>query len=250
MPLPVHDRGYPHPELLAETDWLASRLSDPMVRVVDARSDENYATGHIPGAVHLSGFSLGGLRAGPEMPEPEAFAQLVGSLGIDEHTPVVVYDQGQSQMAGMTAWAFLYYGHPDLRYLDGGLTKWTAEGLPLSSDPPAHEPRTFAARPMAGVFCSLEQAKAAVDDDDAIFWDVRSLGEFEGDHAGLESSAAARAPAGSDPPGVDRALRCQRGDLEACRRDHHPPGGERDHTGGRRRHQLRRRCARVSRRSS
>ena len=180
MPLPVHDRGYPHPELLAETDWLASRLSDPTVRVVDARSDEDYASGHIPGAVHLSGFSLGGLRAGPEMPEPEAFAQLVGSLGIDEHTPVVVYDQGQSQMAGMTAWAFLYYGHPDLRYLDGGLTKWTAEGLPLSSDPPAHEPRTFAARPMAGVFCSLEQAKAAVDDDDAIFWDVRSLGEFEG----------------------------------------------------------------------
>ena len=136
MPLTVRERGYPHPELLAETGWLARRLSDPAVRVVDARSDEDYAGGHIPGAVHLSGFSLGGLRAGPEMPEPEAFAQLVGALGIDERTPVVVYDAGHSQMAGMTAWAFLYYGHPDLRYLDGGLTKWTAEGLPLSSDIP------------------------------------------------------------------------------------------------------------------
>ena len=41
-----------------------------------------------------------------------------------------------AQMAGMTAWAFLYYGHPDIRYLVGGLAKWTAEGLPLSSDPP------------------------------------------------------------------------------------------------------------------
>ena len=51
-----------------------------------------------------------------------------------------------AQMAGMTAWAFLYYGHPDIRYLVGGLAKWTAEGLPLSSDPPAHERRTFAAR--------------------------------------------------------------------------------------------------------
>ena len=70
MSIPVSERGYPHPELLAETDWLASRLSDPTVRVVDARSEEDYAAGHIPGAVHLNGFGLGGLRTGPEMPEP------------------------------------------------------------------------------------------------------------------------------------------------------------------------------------
>ena len=184
-PLPVHDRGYPHPELLAETDWLAGRLSDPTVRVVDARLDEDYAGGHIPGAVHLSGFSLGGIRPGPEMPEPEAFAGLVGALGIDEHTTVVVYDSGErSQMAGMTAWTFLSYGHPDVRYLDGGLAKWTGEGLPLSNDTRAHDARTFAARPIQGVYCTLDQAKAAVEDDGAVVWDVRSRGEFEGTTAG------------------------------------------------------------------
>ncbi len=163
MPIPIRERGYPHPELLAETDWLAGRLSDPTVRVVDARSDKGYASGHIPGAVHINGFSLGGIRPEPEMPEPEAFAQLVVGLGIDERTPVVVYEAGErSQMAGMTAWTFLYYGHPDIRYLDGGLAKWTAEGLPLSSDAPAHKPRTFAARPVEGVYCPLDQAKASV----------------------------------------------------------------------------------------
>ena len=78
MPIPIRKRGYPHSGLLAETDWLAGRLSDPMVRVVDARSDKDYASGHIPGAVHINGFSLGGIRPEPEMPEPEAFAQLVG----------------------------------------------------------------------------------------------------------------------------------------------------------------------------
>ena len=181
MPIPIRERGYPHPELLAETGWLAGRLSDPTVRVVDARSDKDYAGGHIPGAVHISGFALGGIRPGPEMPEPEAFARVVGALGIDERTPVVVYDAGgRSQMAGMTAWTFLYYGHPDVRYLDGGLAKWTAEGLPLSSDAPAHEPRTFAARLAEGVYCSLDQAKASVDDDGVVFWDVRELGEFDG----------------------------------------------------------------------
>ncbi len=184
MPIPIRERGYPHPELLAETDWLASRLSDPTVRVVDARSDQDYAAGHIPGAVHLNGFTLGGVRPGPEMPEPAAFAGLVGALGIDERTAVVVYDAGgrsqMAQLAGMTAWTFLYYGHPDVRYLDGGLAKWTAEGLPLSSDVPSHEPRPFAARLVEGAYCSLDQAKASVDDDGVVFWDVRTIGEFDG----------------------------------------------------------------------
>ncbi len=180
MPIPIRERGYTHPELLAENDRLAARLSDPTVRVDDASSDKDYASGHIPGAVHINGFSLGGIRPEPEMPEPEAFAHLVGALGIDEHTPVVVYDAGGPPTAGIIGWAFLYYGHPATRLLDGGLTKWTAEGLPLSSDAPAHEPRAFAARLVEGVYCRLDQARASADDDGVVFWDTRSLGEFEG----------------------------------------------------------------------
>ncbi len=84
----------------------------------------------------------------------------------------------------MTAWTFLYYGHPDIRYLDGGLAKWTAEGLPLSSDAPAHEPRSFVARLAGGVYCSLDQAKASVNDDGVVVWDVRSVGEFDGTKKG------------------------------------------------------------------
>ena len=184
MPIPIHERGYAHPELLAETQWLASRVSDPTVRVVDSRSDEDYALGHIPGAVHLDGYTLNGLRTGSEMPEPEAFAHLAGALGIDEHTRVVVCDAGGPPTAGMVAWAFLYYGHSDTSLLDGGLAKWAAEELPLSDATPAHEPRVFAARLDEGVFCSLEQAKASVDDHGVVSWDVRSVGEFEGTKKG------------------------------------------------------------------
>ncbi len=179
IPIPIRERGYAHPELLAETGWLAGRLSDPTVRVVDARSDTDYARGHIPGAVHLDGYTFGGLRTGSEMPDPEAFAHLVGALGIDEHTRVVVYDAGGPPTAGIVVWALLYYGHPDTRLLDGGLKKWTAEGQPLSNDAPAHEPRAFAARVAGGIYCSLDQAKASVDDG-VVFWDVRSAGEFDG----------------------------------------------------------------------
>jgi len=180
MPIPIRERGYPHPELLTETDWLAGRLSDPTVRVVDARSDKDYAHGHIAGAVHFDGYTLGGLRRGSGMPEPEAFTHLAGALGIDEHTKVAVYDAGGPPTAGMVVWAFLYYGHPAACLLDGGLTKWTVEGLPLSNDAPAHEPRAFAARLAEGVYCSLDQAKTSVDDNGVLIWDVRSIGEFEG----------------------------------------------------------------------
>ena len=193
MPKPnsIRERGYPHPELLADTDWVASHLSDATVRIVDARADQDYASGHIPGAVHINGFTLGGLRTESELPKPEAFAHLVGTLGIDERTRVVVYDAGGSsqmaQMAGMIAWTFLYYGHPDTRYLDGGLAKWTAEGLPLSNDAPAHPPRTFTASLVKGVYCPLDGAKASVADDGVVLWDVRSLGEFDGTTSGSDA---------------------------------------------------------------
>ena len=60
QPFPVRDRGYANPELLAETDWLADRLTDPKLRVIDARQPEQYATNHVPGAVSLSGSGRAG----------------------------------------------------------------------------------------------------------------------------------------------------------------------------------------------
>ena len=113
------------------------------------------------------------------MPDPEAFAGLAGALGIDASVSVIVYD-ANGPMAGMVAWAFLYYGHPDTRLLDGGLTKWTAEELALSTEAPSHGPRTFSPRLVEGIYCQLEQAKASVNQDGVVFWDTRSLGEYEG----------------------------------------------------------------------
>ena len=145
MPEPIFERGYPHPETLAETRWLTDHRSDPTVRVVDAGPDKTYAAGHIFGVVHINGYTLGGLRLGSDMPEPEAFAELTGSLGI-----------GETTMAGLVTWAFPYYGHPGTRFLDDGLSKWTAEGRALSGDVPVHEPRTFSAHLQPAIYCSLD----------------------------------------------------------------------------------------------
>src|SRR5688500_15552417 len=142
MPTPISQRAYARPELLAETGWLADRLADPRVRIVDARSEKEYAAGHITGAVHMDGFGSCIPRAeNGDMGSSQEFARLAGNLGIGNDTTVVVYDTPTQRM-GMVAWTFLYYGHADVRILDGGVAKWVAEGRALDGDLPAWPPVT------------------------------------------------------------------------------------------------------------
>jgi thiosulfate/3-mercaptopyruvate sulfurtransferase len=181
MTTPISDRAYARPELLAETDWLADHVADPRIRVVDARSEKEYVAGHIAGAVHMDGFGGNIPRAeNGDMGSPAEFARLVGELGIDNDTTVIVCD-APSQRMGMVAWAFLYYGHADVRILDGGVAKWRAEGRALDAQLSEWPAATYVARPVEAVYCSLEQAKAGVDRDDFVFWDTRSADEYAGD---------------------------------------------------------------------
>jgi thiosulfate/3-mercaptopyruvate sulfurtransferase len=155
--------------------------------VVDARSEADYAEGHIVGAVHLDGFGSGIPRAeNGDMGSPEEWAGRIGGLGIGNEDTVVVYDT-PSQRMGMVAWTFLYYGHADLRILDGGVTKWLAEGRPLETRQVEQPAVTYVATPDAAVYCSLEDAKAGVERDDFVFWDTRSMNEYTGDEAGFRS---------------------------------------------------------------
>jgi thiosulfate/3-mercaptopyruvate sulfurtransferase len=187
MPTPISARGYARPDLLAETTWLADRLGDPSMRVVDARSKHDYEAGHIAGAVHMDGFGSSIPRAeNGDMGSAAEFARIVGGLGISNDDTVVVYDT-PSQRMGMVAWTFLYYGHPDVRILDGGITKWLAEGRPVETAQAHWPPGTYEAKPVDAVCCSLEQAKAGVRREDFVFWDTRSSSEYTGDEAGFRA---------------------------------------------------------------
>ena len=196
MLTPISERAYARPELLAETGWLADRLTDPRIRVVDARGAGEYAAGHIAGAVHIDGFGNLPRAENGDMGSPPEFARLVGGLGIDNDTTVVVYDTPTQRM-GMVAWTFLYYGHADVRILDGGVAKWLAERRTLETQPPAWPTVIYVAKPMEGVYCSLEQAKAAESRDDFVFWDTRSDDEYAGKVAGFGSVP----PPGAHPGG-------------------------------------------------
>jgi thiosulfate/3-mercaptopyruvate sulfurtransferase len=183
---PVSERGYAHPEFLADTEWLAGQLDNPRIRVVDARSAKEYAEGHIAGAVHMDGFGNLPRAENGDMGSPEEFAALVGGLGIDNDTTVIVYDT-PSQRMGMVAWAFLYYGHADVRILDGGIAKWLAEGRALDTQRAEWPSVTYVAKPVEAVYCSLDQAKAGAGRDDFVFWDTRSDDEYAGNATGFGS---------------------------------------------------------------
>lgn len=187
MLTPISERAYARPKLLAETGWLAEHLADPRVRIVDARSEGEYAAGHIAGAVHIDGFGSGIPRDEKyDMGKPSEFERLVGGLGIDNDTTVVVYDTPTQRM-GMVAWTFLYYGHADVRILDGGVTKWLGEGRALETQAPEWPPVTYLAKAVEDIYCSLDQAKAGDGRDDFVFWDTRSEDEYAGKAAGFGS---------------------------------------------------------------
>jgi len=177
--LPISERGYANPSLLAETGWLEEHLNDPAVRLIDTRSAQLYEAGHIPGAVNLA--QHGGIPRAEngDMGTADAFSQLAGSLGVSADSSVVIYDAPGAQM-GMAAWAFQYYGHSRVQVLDGGFAKWTSEGRATSTTPGSYQPARFEAEVVEDLFCSLDRAQSVHGSPNTIFWDVRRREEYEG----------------------------------------------------------------------
>lgn len=173
--------GYAHPEALASTAWLAERLGDPTVRVVDTRVELEatadgvvktrsgraaHARGHIPGAVFVDVMSdLADPADHTAILPPHQFDALMGKLGITQDSTVVVYDDRGGTWAARLWWALRYYGHDAVRLLDGGLGRWTAAGLAIECHAPAPRavgPATFRSRIRPGLRASADDVARAI----------------------------------------------------------------------------------------
>ena len=131
---------YAHPERLVTTDWLATHLGDPGLVVVE--SDEDvllYDTGHIPGAVKVDWHLDLNDPVSRDYIDSAGFADLMARKGISRETTVVVYGDKSNWWAAYALWVFSLFGHDDVRLLDGGRAKWTAEGRPMTTDPVVRE---------------------------------------------------------------------------------------------------------------
>ena len=148
--------GYARPDLLAEPDWLWQHRNDPMVRIVDCGDPAGYARAHIPGAVSLLTEQAPGSAPGQwlkdaadplHVMQPAAFADLAERLGISDGTTVVAYDDYNGSFATRLWWVLTYYGHADVRVLNGGWQRWVDEARPVAFRETEPERGRFTPRP-------------------------------------------------------------------------------------------------------
>ena len=185
------EQQYTRPELLASTEWLAEHLDDPNVRVVDCDEFELYLRAHIKNAV---GIRVHHYIKHPDYPsnptqyplvaEPDMMKSLMEEMGIGDDTLVVAYDNSGSLYSTRFWWVLNYYGHTNVKVLNGGWKKWFDEGRPTSVDrPPDAGSVTFTPRADDSLVCTLDYGVSQVGNDDTVFLDVRSDGEWNGSNS-------------------------------------------------------------------
>lgn len=133
----IQSKGYAHPDFLVSTDWVAENLDNDSIRI--AESDEDvllYETGHIPNSVKLDWVEDLNDPLVRDYLDPDEFAKLMNEKGITPDTTVVFYGDRNNWWATYALWVFQLFGHDKVKIMDGGRTKWEAEGREFTTDVP------------------------------------------------------------------------------------------------------------------
>ena len=124
-------------DVLVDTQWVEDHLSDDSIRIVEV--DENpalYAEAHIPGAIGFDWKKDLQDQVKRDFLGPEDFGELFGSRGMSNDHTVVLYGDRNNWFAAYTFWYLKYYGHDNVKLVNGPREKWIAEGRPTTSDVP------------------------------------------------------------------------------------------------------------------
>src|SRR2546421_7547439 len=169
-------------DVLISTDWVQEHLDDDSIRIVEV--DENpalYADAHIPGAIGFDWKKDLQDQVKRDFLGPQEFGELFGSRGISNDHQIVLYGDRNNWFAAYTYWYLKYYGHDNVKLVNGPREKWISEGRPTTTDVPSFGATSFNAQPgddairakRDEVLTSLDQATKLVD--------VRSPQEYSGE---------------------------------------------------------------------
>lgn len=194
---------YAHPEYLVDTEWVAQHLKDPNVRVVE--SDEDYLlyeTGHIPGAVKVDWFTTLQDPVQRDFLTRQEFEKLCSELGIRNDTTVVFYGDKSNWFATYALWLFRYYGHENVRIMNGGRAKWEKENRPMTKETSSYPRTTYTAKEpdpairafRDDVFAQIKSGRPLVD--------VRSPKEYSGELIAMPNYPQEGASRGGHIPGA------------------------------------------------
>lgn len=172
---------------LVEPETLLATFTGLNGLIIDARSAEAYAAGHIPGAISVSTYDYFVPNTKPE--GMRAFASqaaaLYGAAGISLDTPLVVYDDDTGVRVARECWLLEYLGHRNVRLLHGGLNAWRQCGGPTSTQADSSTAQQFAIQDHSAGFVSAEEITAELGHPKRVVIDVRD----EIEHDGLDHTA-------------------------------------------------------------
>ncbi len=135
---PDVDLAYPNASLLADAAWLAQRIDDPALRLLDCSPLPDYRKRHLPGARHVwwqDTIELHNPVYGM-LVNPDGRAELVRRSGVQADSEVVCYDNAGGVYAARVLWTLRYMGYRSGRLLSGGIESWQAAGHTLTLDEP------------------------------------------------------------------------------------------------------------------
>ncbi|MGH9350895.1 MAG: sulfurtransferase, partial [Terriglobia bacterium] len=173
---------YKHPEALVNTQWAADHISDPEIRLVEVDVDTTaYDKGHIQNAVGWNWQSQLQDNVRRDILTKAQFEDLLSKSGIANNTIVVLYGDNNNWFAAYALWQLKYYGHKDVRLMNGGRKKWELEGRPLTTEAPKVAPTQYkASNPDDSVRAKRDQIFDVIKNRNAYLVDVRSPDEFSG----------------------------------------------------------------------
>jgi thiosulfate/3-mercaptopyruvate sulfurtransferase len=183
-------------DVLVEPEWLEQHLGDDSIRIVEV--DENpalYREAHIPGAIGFDWREDLQDQVRRDFLGPQDFGKLFGGRGISNDHLVILYGDRNNWFAAYTYWYLKYYGHDNVKLLNGPRERWISDGRPTISELPSHAATTFAAKPGDdSIRAKRDEVQAALEQSTQLV-DVRSPQEFSGELVampGYENEGAQR----------------------------------------------------------
>ena len=166
--------------MLISVSELNSELDKSDLLIIDTRSFKEYSEGHIPGAVNLDLFAFHWIDTTKEgIQNFNKQAEMIFSfVGVTFEKKIVFYDNVSGMLAARGVWMLQYFSHPNVLLLDGGITKWKKENLPLETKPNPFQPSQFSGKINPQILASYQYI---LDNADSLkIIDARSAEEYSG----------------------------------------------------------------------
>jgi thiosulfate/3-mercaptopyruvate sulfurtransferase len=173
---------YTREKLLISAKALNEKLGSDSLNLIDVRPAEDFAQGHIPGAVHIDLFGLS-LIDTSEAPL-KAFMHMIHHVfelrGVSDSKEVVVYENNSGMRAARALWFLDYFGHPNARMLDGGMQEWKAAGFAPTTEATSPKGANFKISERREVLATAEDVLQSFNRKDVSILDTRSRAEYVG----------------------------------------------------------------------